>query len=91
MSAIRVNGVSLYFEERGRGEPFVCIHGTSSSAAVWDDAADELAKHGRTITYDRRGSFRSERPTPYVTNVHKHADDAAALIAAHLSPIGCDT
>jgi pimeloyl-ACP methyl ester carboxylesterase len=32
--------------------------------------------------YDRRGSFRSGRPEPYVTSVHEHADDAAALIDA---------
>ena len=82
MSEIHVNGVSLYYEEHGAGEPILCIHGTSSSAAVWGDAVDELAKHGRTITYDRRGCFRSERPEPYVTNVHQHADDAAALIEA---------
>ena len=82
MSAIRVNGVELYYEERGAGAPIVCIHGTSSSAAVWGDAVDELAKHGRTISYDRRGCFRSERPEPYVTDVHQHADDAAALIDA---------
>lgn len=82
MSIARVNGVSLYYEERGAGEPIVCIHGMSSSAAVWGDAVDELAKHGRTISYDRRGCFRSERPEPYITNVHQHADDAAALIDA---------
>lgn len=29
------NGVSLYYEEHGTGDPIVCIHGTSSSAAVW--------------------------------------------------------
>ena len=79
---VRVNGVSLYYEEHGVGEPIVCIHGTSSSAAVWGDALEQLAKHGRTIAYDRRGCFRSERPEPYVTNVHQHADDAAALIEA---------
>lgn len=82
MSVIRVNGVALYYEERGAGEPIVCIHGTSSSAAVWGEAVDELAKHGRTISYDRRGCFRSERPEPYVTAVRQHADDAAALIDA---------
>jgi esterase len=82
MSVVHVNGVELYYEERGTGEPIVCIHGTSSSAAVWGDAVDELAKHGRTISYDRRGCFRSERPEPYVTDVHQHADDAAALIDA---------
>jgi pimeloyl-ACP methyl ester carboxylesterase len=32
--------------------------------------------------YDRRGFARSERPEPFVTNVHQHTDDAAALIDA---------
>ena len=82
MSIAHVNGVALYYEERGGVEPIVCIHGTSSSAAVWGDAVDELAQHGRTISYDRRCCFRSERPEPYVTNVHQHADDAAELIEA---------
>jgi esterase len=79
---VRVNGVSLYYEEQGAGEPIVGLHGGGSSAAMWADAVPELAKHGRTILYDRRGSFRSERPEPYATNVHEQADDAAALIDA---------
>jgi len=79
---IRVNGVSLYYEEHGTGEPILCLHGAGSSAAVWSDAVSELATRGRTIAYDRRGHFRSERPEPYVTNVHEQADDAAALIDA---------
>lgn len=82
MSEIRVNGVSLYCEEHGAGEPIVGVHGGGSSAAMWVEAALELAKRGRTILYDRRGSFRSERPEPYATNVHEQADDAAALIDA---------
>ena len=84
MPLARVNGVSLYYEEHGDGEPIVCIHGTSSAGAVvvWSGAAEELARRGRTIVYDRRGCFRSERPEPYVTNVHEHADDAAGLIDA---------
>jgi esterase len=82
MSEIRVNGVSLYYEEHGAGEPILCIHGTGSSAALWVDAAAEVATHGRTIVYDRRGFARSERPQPYVTNVHQHTDDAATLIDA---------
>jgi pimeloyl-ACP methyl ester carboxylesterase len=79
---IPVNGVALYYEEHGAGEPIVCIHGTGSSSALWRDAAAVLATHGRTILYDRRGFSRSERPEPYVTNVHQHTDDAAALIDA---------
>ena len=82
MSEIRVNGVSLYYEEHGAGTAIVGVHGGGSSAAMWVGAAAELAKRGRTILYDRRGSFRSERPEPYTTNVHEQADDAAALIDA---------
>jgi pimeloyl-ACP methyl ester carboxylesterase len=82
MSEIRVNGVSLYYEEHGAGEPIVCIHGTGSSSALWVDAAAELATRGRAIVYDRRGFSRSERPEPLVMDVHRHTDDAAALIDA---------
>jgi pimeloyl-ACP methyl ester carboxylesterase len=82
VSEIRVNGVSLYYEEHGQGEPILCIHGTGSSAVLWVDAAVELATRGRTIVYDRRGFARSERPEPYTTEVHQQTDDAAALIEA---------
>jgi pimeloyl-ACP methyl ester carboxylesterase len=82
MAQIQVNGVSLYYREHGSGAPIVGIHGTGSSAAMWADAAPELATRGRTILYDRRGSSRSERPEPYATDVHQQADDAAALIDA---------
>ena len=79
---IRVNGVSLYYEEHGAGEPILCIHGTGSSSALWRDAAATLMKRGRAIVYDRRGFARSERPEPFVTSVQQHTDDAAALIDA---------
>jgi pimeloyl-ACP methyl ester carboxylesterase len=76
----RVNGVTLYYEEHGEGAPILGIHGSGSSAVLWEDAAAELGKHGRTIVYDRRGFGRSERPEPLEVDVHVHADDAAALL-----------
>jgi pimeloyl-ACP methyl ester carboxylesterase len=83
MSEVHVNGIRFYYEQRGEGAPILCIHGTSSSALVWGDAAEELALRGRCIVYDRRGSYRSERPEPYeTTDVSDHADDAAALLDA---------
>ena len=83
MSEVHVNGVRLYYEEHGHGDPILCIHGTSSSAMVWRPAAiDELSALGRVILYDRRGCTRSERPDPYETSVIQHAEDAAALLLA---------
>lgn len=83
MSDVEVNGVRLYYEEHGRGDPILVIHGTGSSAMVWSRrAVRALSEIGRVIVYDRRGCTRSERPDPYVTNVPEHAEDAAGLIRA---------
>jgi esterase len=88
MPYIRANGVRLYYEERGEGDPILVIHGTASSALVWRPSAiDALAALGRVVVYDRRGCTRSERPDPYVTSVVQHAEDAAALLdALHAAP-----
>ena len=78
-----VNGVRLYYEERGTGTPILGLHGAGSAAVFWEDAAERLSRLGRVITYDRRGSWRSERPERYdVTSVPEHADDALALLRA---------
>jgi esterase len=78
-----VNGIRLYYEENGTGTPILCVHGAGSSALVWADAVEKLARVGRVIAYDRRGCSRSERPEPYErTRVAEHADDAAALLDA---------
>ncbi|TNB70490.1 alpha/beta hydrolase [Arthrobacter sp. BB-1] len=88
MPRVSVNGVDLYFEEQGEGVPVLGIHGTPSSALMWADAARELAKHGRSIIYDRRGFFRSALPTPFTSlDLMQHVDDAAGLLAAlHAGP-----
>lgn len=87
MPRTRVNGVRLYYEDPGTGDPILCIHGTSGSAMTWAGASEALSKFGRVIVYDRRGSTRSERPDPYSTSVVEQAEDAAALLEAlHASP-----
>jgi esterase len=83
MPDVTVNGVRLYYEERGSGTPILGLHGAGSSALFWEDAAEKLAELGRVIVYDRRGSTRSERPEPYeVTSVREHSDDARELLRA---------
>lgn len=76
-----VNGVRLYYEERGTGPPILGIHGAGSSAVFWEDASERLSTLGRVITYDRRGSNRSDRPDPYqMTSIGEQADDTLALM-----------
>ncbi|HSN35833.1 MAG TPA: alpha/beta hydrolase, partial [Arthrobacter sp.] len=67
----------------GAGLPILGIHGTPSSAVLWEEPAAELAKIGRCIIYDRRGFHRSERPEPFArVDLADHVNDAAALLDA---------
>ena len=78
-----INGIRIYYEEHGGGDPILCIHGGGSSALMWEEAFGQLARLGRVIAYDRRGCTRSERPNPYEhTTVAEQAADAAALLQA---------
>ena len=79
MSTIRVNGVELYYEIHGDGEPVLLIHGLGSSTRDWDLQVDALAKHFRAITFDVRGHGRSEKPKQRYS-VKLFADDTAAVI-----------
>lgn len=73
--------IRLHHEERGSGDAILCLHGTGSSALLWEPALPQLARLGRVISYDRRGCTRSERPDPYLTtSVAEHRDDAGALV-----------
>lgn len=82
MPTRQANGVRLYYEEHGAGDPILGIHGTGSSAMLWSNAFPALAALGRLIVYDRRGCTRSERPLPFSAGVTTHVEDAAALLAA---------
>ena len=81
MAECTAGGVQLHYDERGTGDPILCIHGAGSSTQLWATAVEELSELGRVIAYDRRGCSRSERPQPYErTSVSEHADDAASLL-----------
>jgi len=41
--------IRLYYEDRGEGAPIACIHGGGTSALIWADAVEELARLGRVI------------------------------------------
>lgn len=88
MPPLSVNGIDLYYEEHGEGVPVLGIHGTPSSALLWEDAAAELATICRCIIYDRRGFYRSGHPEPFdAVDLAQHVDDAAALLEIlHAAP-----
>jgi pimeloyl-ACP methyl ester carboxylesterase len=76
-----VNGIGLYYELEGSGEPLALVHGSWGDATSWRFVVPGLAESFRVLAYDRRGHSRSERPdTP--GSVDEDGDDLAALLEA---------
>jgi pimeloyl-ACP methyl ester carboxylesterase len=82
MSYADVNGLSLYYEERGSGDPLVLLHGGIGSGEMFVALVPELEAGRRVITVDLQGHGRTadiDRPF----SPEDMADDVAAL-AEHL-------
>jgi pimeloyl-ACP methyl ester carboxylesterase len=76
---VEVNGVRLYYELYGHGEPVVLVHGSWVDGTAWRFVTSGLAETFRVLVYDRRGHSRSERPESQ-GSVGEDGDDLAALV-----------
>lgn len=56
---IDVNGVKLYYEIYGEGEPLLMIHGNGGSFACFENQVPEFSKHFKVILVDCRGRGNS--------------------------------
>ncbi len=75
----RVNGLEVYYEVHGTGDPLILLHGGFGSTEMFDGVADLLAKDRHVIAVDLQAHGRTadiERPLRY----ESMADDVAALI-----------
>jgi pimeloyl-ACP methyl ester carboxylesterase len=74
-----VNGLSMYFEEHGAGEPLVLLHGGVAGSEIWAPMLPALAEGRRVIALDLQGHGRTaeiDRPL----RPELLAGDVAALI-----------
>lgn len=97
MPKLQVNGIELYYEERGTGEPLILIMGLGADGALWEEHVQAYAQHFRCIVPDNRGAGRSAKPEGPYTTALMAADllglmDAVGITRAHVSGIsmgGC--
>ena len=79
MSYADVNGVSIYYEEHGSGQPLILLHGGLGSGDMYAPILPLLARGRRVITVDLQGHGRTadvDRPMRFATL----GDDIAALV-----------
>lgn len=79
MPQVAVNGVELYYEVAGEGDPLVLVHGSWGDHYNWVPVMEALTRGHRVLTYDRRGHSRSERP-PGQGARREDENDLAALM-----------
>ena len=81
MNTVQVNGINLYYEIHGQGEPLVLIEGLASDHNAWGPHLDALTKHFRCLIFDNRGMGHTDKPeSEYTTRVY--AEDTASLMDA---------
>src|SRR5437773_2527403 len=76
---IPINGMEMYYETRGKGEPLVLLHGGGGIGANWDLIFRALPKGYRLIVPDLRGHGRSTNPS-LVFSFQQAALDVYAML-----------
>jgi len=72
-----LNGVQLYFETHGSGEPLLLLHGFGGCSQDWSPLVADWSAHFQLIIPDLRGHGRSSNPA----KVFRHQDAAADILA----------
>jgi pimeloyl-ACP methyl ester carboxylesterase len=78
-----VNGLQMYYEIHGSGEPLILLHGAFGAIDLWGPMLTTLAEHHQVIAVELQGHGHTadiDRPFSY----EQMADDVAALMD-HLS------
>jgi pimeloyl-ACP methyl ester carboxylesterase len=76
---VAVNGIEMYYETSGQGEPLVLLHGFNGSGQAWSRAIPDFAKRYQLIVPDLRGHGRSTNPSGKFTH-RQSALDVFALL-----------
>lgn len=91
---VPVNGMQMYYEIYGQGEPVVLLHGFTGSGQNWHPMVADLAKEFQLIVPDLRGHGHSTNPANAFTH-RQSALDVFALLdhlgIEHFKAMGIST
>lgn len=75
---IKVNGIRLFYEMTGTGQPMIMVHGNEENHRIFDNASELLKKHYQLYLIDSRGHGQSDRCDAYF--YQDMCDDMAEFI-----------
>ncbi len=81
MATINRDGVNIYYEDHGSGDPVLLSHGYSATAQMWTGQVAAFKDKYRVITWDMRGHGQSDSPDdPSAYSEAATCDDMAAIL-----------
>lgn len=78
---VEANGLKMYYQEVGTGDPVILLHGGTATGNSWQDHVQAYAKHFRVIAPDWRGHGKTNNPGGQF-DYHTLADDIVAFAQA---------
>ncbi|MBO0776460.1 MAG: alpha/beta fold hydrolase [Actinobacteria bacterium] len=62
MPTVQANGISIYYELSGAGEPLVLIGGLGADSSLTAGLAPAFTHRYQVLVFDNRGAGRSSKP-----------------------------
>jgi 3-oxoadipate enol-lactonase len=75
----RVNGITMYYEQHGAGEPLLLINGLGADITLLAPIIAWFERSFRVVAFDNRGAGRTDKPDAPCT-IELMAQDTAALM-----------
>lgn len=73
------NDIKISYDIKGKGFPLILIHGFGSKKEIWKPQIIGFSKKYKTITFDLRGTGKTDRPN-YPYTIELFADDIKGLM-----------
>ncbi len=84
MHFTKVNGIDIFYEKMGEGEPIILLHGNGETHEIFEEAAEKLAQHYTVYLPDTRGHGRSGKVSEY------HYEDMARDVYCFIKVMGLE-
>jgi pimeloyl-ACP methyl ester carboxylesterase len=61
MPKVNINGIDIYYEVHGQGQPLILLHHGFGCTKIWEDLLPKFAAKYKVVSYDRRGFGDSDK------------------------------
>jgi pimeloyl-ACP methyl ester carboxylesterase len=81
MPSVDIDGLSLFYVEKGAGQPILFVHGIPTDCRAWNSQVDVLSDNYRVIAYSRRYAQPNKREGDLLdSTIENNATDLVGFI-----------